>query len=237
MPLTRTIGTHVICSLDNLDERHDWETFTITHNPDGTRTAQTLSRFPGTQVVRHVTQTVSADFTPIDGVSRLFIDNVYQGMLIRRVVGDTLTSMIFPADDGPIDQATIKLDTPNTVLGYHPSSVESWKLMKIDRSIKGPQTMHLLTLSHTWNGGTIEHAIKLECEVEYLGEVEITTPAGTFPCHHYVWHTIAFDGDLDIYVTGIDQIVVRMDGSAKRVRYELEKYEVKDFDDVREFDF
>jgi hypothetical protein len=237
MPLTRTIGTHIICSLDDPAKRHDWESFTITHNPDGTRTAQTLSRFPGTQVVRHVTQTVSADFTPIDGVSRLFIDNVFQGMLVRRVVDGTLTSMLMPPGGQPIDQATIVLDSPDTVLGYHPSSVESWKLMKIDRSIKGPQTMRLLTVSHTWNGGTLEHAIKLECQVEYLGEEEITTPAGTFPCHHYVWHTLDFDGDLDIYTTGIDEIVVRMDGSAKRVRYELEAYAVTEFDDVREFDF
>lgn len=237
MPLTRTIGTHIICSLDNLAERHDWETFTVTRNPDGSRTAQTLSRFPGTQVVRHVTQTVAADFTPLDGVSRLFIDNVYQGMLVRRVVDGVLTSILMPADGGPMDVKTIPFDHPDTVLGYHPSSVESWKLLKIDRTVKGPQTMHLLTLSHTWNGGTLEHAIKLEAQVEYMGEVEITTPAGTFPCHHTVWHTLAFDGDLDIYTTGPDEIVVRMDGSEKRVRYELDSYQVTTFDDVREFDF
>ncbi|MEE4454202.1 hypothetical protein [Novosphingobium resinovorum] len=234
MPLTRTIGTHIICSLDNLGERHDWETFTITHNPDGSRTAQTLSRFPGTQVVRHVTQTVAADFTPVDGVSRLFIDNVYQGMLVRRVVDGVLTSILFPADGGPIDLQTIPFDHPDTTLGYHPSSVESWKLMKISRIIPGPQTMHLLTLSHTWNGGTLEHAIKLEAQVEYLGEETITTPAGTFDCHHYVWHTLAFDGDLDIWITGEDAVVVRMDGSEKRVRYELDSYVVKTFDDARE---
>jgi hypothetical protein len=232
MPLTRVVGSYIMCPLDEPADQVSWEDFIVTTNPDGSRTAQTMSRFPGCSVVRHVTQTVAPDFTPIDGFVRLFVDNVFKGALVRRVEGDKLVSIRLPAGGEAVDLDTFDLDGPDMVLGYHPTTAEGWKLMKLDRSMAGPQTLRLFTVSMTWNGHTLDHGKKGEMSVEYMGEEDITTPAGTFACHHYVWHTGAhMDGDLQLWLTGSNSIVARMDGDRRPFRYELASYSETEFGD------
>ena len=237
MPLNRTVGSYTMYPLGSPTDRLSWEDFIVTRNPDQSRTAQTMSRFPGCSVVRHVTQTVSKDFTPIDGHVRLYVDNKLMGVVIRHVVGDTVTSIVLPPDGGPIDQSIIQLDVPDMVLGYHPTTAEGWKLQKLDRTHSDPQTLHLLTVSLTWNGGTLGHGRKVEMPVRYLGEEVITVAAGTFPCHHYFWDTGDIDGQLDIWTTGEDEIVARMYGPAKGFGYELARYETTEFGDTCEFEY
>ena len=64
MPFTRITGSYVTHPLHAPERTADWEDFILTCNPDGSRTAMTLSRFPGNSIVRQVMQTVEADFTP-----------------------------------------------------------------------------------------------------------------------------------------------------------------------------
>lgn len=237
MAIVRTVGCYSMYPLGKPADRLSWEDFIVTRNPDGSRTAQTMSRFPGCSVVRHVTQTVAADFTPMDGHVRLFVDNEFKGVVIRRVVGDEVTSIVLPADGGPADEQTIALDGPDMVLGYHPTTVEGWKLQKLDRAVSTPQTLRLLTVSLTWNGGTLGHGRKVEMPVRYLGREEITVAAGTFACDRYHWDTGDVDGELDIWTTGEDAILVRMLGHAKGFGYELERYATTDFGDQREFGY
>lgn len=237
MPIVRSTGRYSMYPLGDASDRLSWEDFIVTRNPDGSRTAQTMSRFPGCSVVRHVTQTVSADFTPLDGHVRLFVDNVLKGIVVRRVVGDKVTSIVIPADDGPIDQQTIQLDGPDMVLGYHPTTAEGWKLQKLDRGSSEKQTLRLLTVSLTWNGGTLGHGRKVEMPVCYRGKEEITVAAGTFLCDRYHWDTGDIDGELDIWTTGDDAILARMYGHAKGYGYELEEYETTTFGDTPEYSY
>ncbi len=235
MSLTRVVGSYSMCPFDDPAQRLSWEDFIVTTNPDGSRTAQTMSRFPGCAVVRHVTQTVAPDFTPIDGFVRLYVDNVFRGALVRRFEGDRLVSIRLPADGAPIDLETFALASPDMVLGYHPTTAEGWKLMKLDRSVQGPQTLRLFTVSMTWNGHTLDHGQTGEMSVEYIGEDEITTPAGAFACHHYTWQTGAdMDGDLQLWLTGSNAIVARMDGDKRPFRYELASYSETSFGDEPE---
>lgn len=237
MPLTRTVGSYITYPLGEPDKAIDWEDFIVTRNPDGSRTAMTVSRFPGCSIVRHVTQTVDADFTPRDGFVRLFADNRYLGALLRQVRGGEVVSIVLPPDGTPMEEARFAFEPDTEVLGYHPSTAEGWKLMKLDRAKQGVQTIHLLTTSLTWNGGTLDHGRKVEMPVEYLGTDEIMVAGQNLPCHRYMWRTGEIDGDLEMWTTGEDEILARMHGYRKGHAYELSRYEVTAFSDQREFDY
>lgn len=235
MPFTRITGSYVTHPLDAPERTADWEDFILTCNPDGSRTAMTLSRFPGNSIVRQVMQTVEADFTPRDGFARLYADGRYAGSVVRQVTGGEVTSVVFGPDGAPIDVSAFPFEAAREVLGYHPTAAEGWKLMKLDRSVPGVQTIELLTTSLTWNGGTMGHGRKVEMPVEYLGEEDMHVPAGTFACHRLLWRTGNIDGDLDIWVTRKDALMVRMNGYAKGHAYVLARCEETVFPDTNEF--
>lgn len=236
MALTRTIGSYVMGPSDDRSKWVSWENFIVTTNPDGTHTAQTMTRFPGGTIVRHVTQTVDAEFMPMDGYLRLFVGPEYQGNLVRRVVGDEVTSLLMAPDGSPIAQATLP-GGADLVLGYHPTAVEGWKFTKCDRAVTGTQQVRILTTSATWNGGQMTHGKEVLLDIEYMGEQEITVPAGTFVCDHYLWHTGAIDADIEVWTTGQDRICAKVVGHAKGVTYELATCEITQFGDTLEFDF
>ena len=236
MALTRTIGSYVMGPTDDRSQWVSWENFIVTTNPDDTHTAQTMTRFPGGSIVRHVTQTVNAEFMPMDGYLRLFVGPEYQGNLVRRVVGDSVTSLLMAPDGSPIEEATLP-GGADLVLGYHPTTVEGWKFTKCDRTVSGTQQVRILTTSATWNGGQMTHGKEVTLDIEYVGDEEIEVPAGKFVCDHYLWHTGAIDADIEVWTTGQDRICARVVGHAKGVTYELETCEITQFGDTPEFDF
>jgi hypothetical protein len=235
MPMTRTVGSYVMGPNNDPSIRVSWENFIVTTNPDGSHTAQTMSRFPGNSMIRHVTQTVGRDFSPLDGNTRFHLDGEHQGTLSRRVVGDTVTSLVMWPDDRPIDQTTFPVGGDDLVLGFHPTTVEGWKFIKADRSNRELQTVRILSSSPTWNGGVMGHGKEVHFKVQYLGPEEITVPAGTFTGHHYFWHTGAIDGDIELWTIGQDEICARVISHSKGVTSELETCEITEFGDTLEF--
>ncbi|MFO1426376.1 MAG: hypothetical protein U1F11_05275 [Steroidobacteraceae bacterium] len=236
MALTCTVGSYKVSLLNDRSKSVEWEQFIVTTNPDGSHTAQSMTRFPGGSIVRHVTQTVDAQFRPMDGVLRLFVGPEYQGTLVRRVVGDNVTSLLLAPDGSPIQEATLP-GGQDLVLGYHPTVVEGWKFTHCDRSRKGTQHVRILTTSATWNGGQMSHGKEVTLAIEYIGEEKITVPAGTFVCDHYLWHTGAIDADIEVWTTGQDRICARVIGHAKGVIYELERCSSQRFGDSAEIPF
>lgn len=236
MPLTRTTGSYVMGPSDDRSKWVEWENFIVSTNPDGTHTAQSMTRFPGTSLVRHVTQTVNTEFMPMDGHLRLFVGSEFQGVLVRRVVGDEVTSLLIAPDGSPIEQAQLP-GGADLVLGYHPTVVEGWKFTQCDRTVEGTQHVRILTTSATWNGGQMTHGKEVTLAIEYIGEEEIEVPAGKFVCDHYLWHTGAIDADIEVWTTGQDRICARVIGHAKGVTYELAEFDQKIFGDTLEFDF
>lgn len=236
MALTRTVGSYIMGPLNDRSRWLEWENFMVTTNPDGSHTAQSVTRFPGGTIVRHVTQTVDAQFRPMDGFVRLFVGKEYQGGLVRRVVGDQVTSLLLSPDGSPVQEATLP-GGADLVLGYHPTVVEGWKFTHCDRSKSGTQHVRILTTSATWNGGQMSHGREVTLAIEYLGKQDVTVPAGTFSCDHYLWHTGAIDADIEVWTSGPDRICVRVVGHSKGVAYELDRYDQKQFGDVAEIDF
>jgi hypothetical protein len=202
----------------------DYERFTVTLNPDGTRTMRTLTRSPKGDLLRDVNQLDAADWRPIEGIGRLFYKGEAHGTVVRRVFGDKLQSWVWnqgtPVDYGEFDAP------PHLTVGYHPILHEAWKMNFVDPAQPGWQELLTHTVSNTWNGRSLGHGMKLKSSARFEGIEEVTTPAGKFRCQRFTWLT-PFDKELHIWRTGplhilVKEVVARGDkhGSV----YELSDY-------------
>jgi len=236
MPVRITTGGYTVGPISDPSVRVPWERFVVTQNPDGSHTAQSTTRFPGGTIVRQVMQTVDRHFMPVDGFARLFVGGEYQGTLIRRVVGSSISSLVMSPTGSPIEQTELP-GGPDVVLGYHPTTVEGWKFTKCRKGVAGAQNVRILSSSPTWNGGQMSHGREVTMSVEHVGEENIATPAGTFKSDHYLWHTGAVDGDIEVWVVGPDRICARVAHKSRDVVYDLVSHDVIEFSDSFEFDF
>jgi len=236
MTVRLTTGGYTVGPISDPSVRVQWEKFVVTQNPDGSHTAQTTTRFPAGTIVRQVMQTVDRNFMPVDGFARLFVGGEYQGTLIRRVVGNSVTSLVMSPNGSPIEQTELA-GGPDVVLGYHPTTVEGWKFAKCKKGVSGPQSVRILSSSPTWNGGQMTHGREVTMSVEHAGEEMITTPAGSFKADHYLWHTGAIDGDIEVWTFGPDRICARVQHKSRDVVYDLALHHVIEFGDSFEFDY
>ncbi len=208
----------------------EYERFTLTANPDGTRTLRTLTRSPRGDLLRDVTQTVAADWTFLEAYGRLFLGGRCIGSIARQRVGDQLESRLWRPGEAP-DLAVFP--APRTlVVGYHPVMGDAWKANFYDRSRGGIQALTTLSVSNTWNGSSLEHGTPRESTMEFLGEETITVPAGTFLTEHLVWHT-RIDNDLHIWRHGPHNLLVQLTAPERQTVYQLGALEIVDVEEVR----
>lgn len=87
-------GHIVIGQVDKPGDHQEYERFTITGNPDGSRTLRTITRSPRGDLLRDVNQMAGPDWRPIEGTTRLFFKGECHGTALRRVIGDRLLSYV-----------------------------------------------------------------------------------------------------------------------------------------------
>lgn len=207
----------------------EYEKFTLTANPDGTRTLRTLTRSPRGNLLRDVTQTVAADWTFLEAYGRLFLDGVCVGSVMRQRVGEELESRLWRPGEAP-DVARFPAPR-DLVVGYHPVIGDAWKANFYDMGRRGVQSLVTLSVSNTWNGSSLEHGIPRESTMEFLGLETITVPAGTFETEHLVWHT-RIDNDLHIWRHGPHNLLIQLTAPDRDTAYRLGSLEVIDVEEV-----
>lgn len=184
-----------------------YETFSITLNPDASRTLRALSVSPNGGLVRDVNAHVSADWVSQSGTSRLFLDGTLQGVVAKISDGTTIHSSVWPGHGAP-DLRTF--DAPARFsLGFHPIADEAWKMALIAPR-DGRQRLVTHTCSPRWNGKTIEHGETVESEVEYLGEDRRLVCGRPETTRMYLWHT-PFGRLMKVWVLGEHNIFARME--------------------------
>lgn len=159
-----------------------------------------------------------ADWRPIEGMGRLYYRDELQGTVLRRVVGDRLSSW-FWRDGEPVDAAELPAP-PRMTLGFHPIVHEAWKMNFYDVGRGGRQDVVVHTVSNRWNGSSLGHGELLITEAEFLGEETVDVPAGRFPCQRFRWFT-SFGNELHIWRTGDLNVLVRLDVMERDVTYQL----------------
>ena len=188
-------------------ETCDYERFILTVNPDGSRTLRTVTRSPKGDLLRDVSQTVAADWRPIEAVGRLYFKDEFQGTVMRRVIGDQIQSFSW-MPDAPMDHAVLEAP-PRMTLGFHPIFHDAWKMSYLDLGHPGYQEILTHTVSNTWNGRSLGHGVQIKGQVRYDGTETIAVPAGHFECQRFTWLT-SFGKELHVWRHGPHHLFVRL---------------------------
>ena len=185
-----------------------YERFTITLNPDGSRTLRALSVSPNGGLIRDVNAHVSADWVSRSGSTRVFLDGVWQGTVAKYAGPELITSLVWTGSSEP-DIRTFPAPA-HFSLGFHPIADEAWKMALIAPAtgLRQPLTTH--TCSPRWNGKTIEHGETVHSEVEYLGEETIAVAGRDELCRVYLWHT-PFGRVMRVSAMGEHHVFARME--------------------------
>ena len=72
-----------------------YERFTITLNPDRSRTLRTVTRSPNGDLLRDVNLMADADWRDVEAFGRLFFKGEAHGTILRRVTGDKMGSWLW----------------------------------------------------------------------------------------------------------------------------------------------
>ncbi len=215
------LSGEIVISTPNQAPRF-YERFTISLNPDGGRTLRALTVSPRGNLIRDVAQMVRADWTPVSGGSRLFLDGQLCGAVNKFVCGQTIHSVVHDGD--MLDQAEFPAPERFT-LGFHPIADEAWKMVlgPTEPGARAAITTH--TCSQTWNGKTIGHGATVVSDVEYVGETDDPTGLCRDPVRAYLWFT-PFGKLLKIWVGGAHNLFVALEvleGDNAGTRYQLSR--------------
>jgi hypothetical protein len=86
------------------------------------------------------------------------------------------------------------------------------------------------TVSNSWNGSSLSHGMKIRGKARFEDTENVTTPAGTFTCERFLWHT-TFRKDLRVWRSGPHHLFVKLlvvRGDKEGTVYELAQLDRKD---------
>lgn len=179
-------------------ENH-YENFSVTLNPDGSRSLRTFTVSPNGTLVRDVQQSVSVDWEPLHGSSRVFLEGVLQGVVSKWVAPDEIHSVVFA--EGRYSHQSFARPAGRFSIGFHPIADEAWKMALVSLSAGSRSALTTHTCSPTWNGKTIEHGRTVTSEVDYLRVERRRVGGADLDCHAFLWHT-PFGKELKVWTCG-----------------------------------
>ncbi len=163
------------------------EKFHVHVDAAGRRTLQANCEIDATRLVRHVVQTVDAQFRPIEAYVRVVRQEHECASGLVRFCADQV-DIVATVVGGGIAHRCQELASAARAFGSHPLSIDGWMGALFDFS--GPPRQ---TLPETWvssyqfdGSGTVD-CLPIRFGLDYRGLESVTTPAGTFDCHHFVY--------------------------------------------------
>lgn len=171
------------------------EWFTITTHTDGARTLRALTAMDDDKVLRDVTFSVTPDWKPLDCFIRLTINDRFQGSGWFRFTDTTAECESFTADGGRISQVW-PVEGRIPLFVNHSVAADAWvgAVFDLKRKDEVQSFYPRLASSPLGNGGsgpmlgntTTVTPEPGRLDLKYLGEEDVTVPAGTFRCHRYL---------------------------------------------------
>jgi hypothetical protein len=163
------------------------EYFTMTRHTDGKLTirAQCEIEEPDPTVLRDVIYSLDENDRPIDFLVRLTIGDQFMGSGWFRFTDDVIECESHGPSIGRLSQ-TMPVNGPYDGFGTHPIQGDAYMTRCMDLS-KGPHKRKLRVFlpSVDHRGATPPQIVESGITLEYVGEEEATTPAGTFACRHF----------------------------------------------------
>ena len=211
-----------------LSYRHDTkgetgrEWFTVTVQPDGTRTHRAHCEMDDDGVLRDVVTTMDANWFPIDSYVRLSVGGADEGSAWFRIDDNTATCESWTKGAGRLSQ-TMTFDEPVHIFGGHPVSGDAMKPahFKPDGPVK--QSFLMVSTSPLPNGASGPIMAARHGVFEFIGEEDITVDAGTFPCRQFRWHFEEFP-PIELWNSGPDLIPVKVRWDLLKSDYDLVEF-------------
>ena len=209
---------------DEAGERgREW--FTVTVHGDGSRTLRALSEMDDSDVLRDVVYTVDSQWRPHDAFVRLTVAGAFMGSGWFSFGPTGAEAEVVTADAGRLTQR-VSNDRHPPSFGPHPVTGDAWHLPGFSElRERGSVTNHdVLMSSPLPNGASGPMLSTLKLTAEYLGEEEVTVPAGTFTTDHYRY-ILDDEPPEDVWVIPGDYTLVRLRWDRLGSTYELVELE------------
>jgi len=163
------------------------EYFTVTIQPDGSRTLRAHCEMDNDELLRDVVYTLDGQWRPQDAFVRLSIQNKFQGSAWFRFTDRSLECETYTADAGRLSQRFAIAGYPPS-FGGHPICCDTWhaKAADLRRGTNTMQAIEGIAMSSPLpNGGSGPMLSLSAVDVEFVGTESVTTPAGTFETKHF----------------------------------------------------
>jgi hypothetical protein len=188
------------------------ETWNVTVHPDGSRTVNATDHADPIGHMYTVVMRVGADFQPREAFVQNWSNGVFRNaslFLVKDGVIDVTTRFA-----ETISRETVKIPERFSFIP-HPLATNVWPGWYYDKVKGGIQTITVYDIAAGTKGPMRSGQVKTH-GLEYLGQEDVTVPAGTFPCDHF-----RIDDIVDYYVTGPDALFVKFIWKSARTEYVL----------------
>ena len=169
------------------------EWFTTTIHSNGDRTIRTLTEMDDRGVLRDAVLTVDKDWLPRDCFARVTVDDRFVGSGWFRFTDTLAEGETYLADAGRVSQRW-PLTRPVAIFGPHAVANDVWQIAQVDKSKPGVvqsfgPRLWTSPLPDGGDGpligygfpGTREPGV---VDLVYVGQEDVSVPAGTFTCEH-----------------------------------------------------
>jgi hypothetical protein len=204
------------------------EYFSVTIQPDGSRTLRAQCEMDDDRLLRDVTLTVDARWRPIDAFVRLSILERSVGSTWFHFEGSVARCHGWTAQRGLFEQ---RLEFPQGIecFGTHALHGDSWVLARLRAHTGPPEALELATCATSTlaNGGSGPELVSLSpgfAQLRDLGVSQVRVPAGEFACRGVRVLAPGVD-DFDVWAGGEDCLPVRLLSRGLHQTYELVEIE------------
>lgn len=195
------------------------EFFSVTVQPDGTRSLRAQCEMDDDRLLRDVVLTVDADWRPVDAFIRLSLEEATVGSTWFRFGDGYAEAQGWTATQGRFQQR-ISTDGRAAFFGTHALHCDAWVAGRL-RLHRGPEPFRFcdFTCSTLANGGSGPELIEVPAgyaSVRDMGRARV----GDFDTHHIRIEVPGVD-DFDVWAGGEDCIPVRLSSDGLGQTYEL----------------
>ena len=211
---------------DDIGERgREW--FSVTVQPGGTRTLRSQCEMDDTRVLRDVTYTVDEQWRPIDSYVRITVKETFMGAAWFQFGANTVECEGYTANEGRISQRVTVDEWPRS-FGPHPVVCDIWHLGAWDWSDAATeQSWRSIMSSSLPNGASGPMIGRGEFRAQFLGDDEVSVPAGTFQAKHFVFPLRGSGKPPEhVWYHGDDLLLVKIRWDLLKTTYVLAEYEV-----------
>lgn len=211
-----------------LSYRHDTkgetgrEWFTVTVQPDGTRTHRAHCEMDDDAVLRDVTNTMDGNWLPKDSYVRLSVGGVDEGSAWFLIDGNQAMCESWTKGAGRLKQ-NMTFDKPIQIFGGHPVSGDAMKPAHFKPGGSVKQSFLMVSTSSLPNGASGPIMAARRGVFEFIGEEDVTVDAGTFPCRRFRWHFEEFP-PIELWNSGPDLIPVKVRWDLLNSDYDLVEF-------------